>query len=183
MTDLDRLSGSGTVELQAFERGRASLLAAPLALTADVHVVLELFDKQREGGGLEPRGFGPEDQRLVGAAGAFGAEMLRQALAQRRTHEVLFDAVAAALRASHSVTETLRGSSAERMEQPPPEPVMDQLRAGLSAAGAGNVGTEESLRLAEAVRVLALRHGPPAVQHCTRLVESLRALLDSVTGG
>jgi hypothetical protein len=30
--------------------------------------------------------------------------------------------------------------------------------------------------------VLAVRHGPAAVQHCTRLVESLRELLDTVTG-
>jgi two-component system, NtrC family, nitrogen regulation response regulator NtrX len=37
------------------------------------------------------------------------------------------------------------------------------------------------LRLAEAIRVLALRHGAPAVQHCIRMVDSLRALLDNVT--
>jgi hypothetical protein len=30
--------------------------------------------------------------------------------------------------------------------------------------------------------VLALRHGSEAVQHCIRLVESLRELLDAVTG-
>ena len=45
-----------------------------------------------------------------------------------------------------------------------------------------SIGADETLRLAEAVRVLAVRHGPAAVQHCIRLVESLRQLLDSVTG-
>jgi hypothetical protein len=39
-----------------------------------------------------------------------------------------------------------------------------------------------SLQLAEAIRVLALRHGTPAVRHCIRLVDDLRNLLDTVTG-
>ena len=37
--------------------------------------------------------------------------MLRQALAERQTHQVLFDAVAAALGASDSVAESLRGGA------------------------------------------------------------------------
>ena len=41
---------------------------------------------------------------------------------------------------------------------------------------------DETLRLAEAVRVLAVRHGPAAVRHCIRLVEELRELLDEITG-
>jgi ActR/RegA family two-component response regulator len=181
MTDLDRAAAAGGVELQPFERGRASLLAAPLALTPELHVVLELFDKQAEGGGLDRAGFNGEDQRLVGAAGAFGVEMLRQALAQRQTHQVLLDAVAAALGATRSVTEALRGDPRRRLEEPPPGPVLEQLREGLSSTAAA-VAAEDSLRLAEAIRVLALRYGAPAVQHCTRLVEDLRALLDTVSG-
>jgi hypothetical protein len=68
------------------------------------------------------------------------------------------------------------------MEEPPPAAVMDQLRESLRATPGAPVAAEETLRLAEAVRVLALRHGPVAVRHCTQLVESLRGLLDSVTG-
>jgi hypothetical protein len=55
---------------------------------------------------------------------------------------------------------------------------MDRLREGLRDTP---VGADETLRLVEAVRVLALRHGRPAVEHCARLVESLRELLDAVT--
>jgi DNA-binding NarL/FixJ family response regulator len=174
----DQAAASGTVELQPFEKGRASLLAAPLAVAPGVHVVLELFDKQ----GKDGSAFTAEDQRLVGAAADFGAELLRHSLAQRQTHQVLLDAVAAALGASDSVAQSLRGSAAQRLEQPPPVAVMDRLREGLSATAGSTVGADESLRLAEAVRVLAVRHGPAAVQHCTRLVESLRELLDNVTG-
>jgi ActR/RegA family two-component response regulator len=165
----------GGVALQPFEQGRQSLLAAPLAVAPGIHVVLELFDK-KEGP------FTDADQRLVGAAADFGAEMLRQALAHRQTHQVLLDAVGAALGASDSVAQTLRGSTAQRLQQPPPTAVMDQLRAGLDATSGGAMNSDESLRLAEAMRVLALRHGSPAVQHCIRLVESLRLMLDSVTG-
>jgi DNA-binding response OmpR family regulator len=175
MTRLDA-GGSGTVELQPFEHGRRSLLAAPMSVAPGYHVVLELFDKQSSAS------FTDDDRRLVGAAAEFGAEMLRQALAERQTHRVLLDAVAAALGASDSVAESLRGSSAQRLEQPPPTAVLDQLREGLSATPGAAVAADESLRLAEAVRVLALRHGAPAVEHCIRLVEDLRRLLDSVTG-
>lgn len=180
MARLDQVAASGTVELQPFEKGRHALLAAPLAVAPGVHVVLELFDKQN--GGKEAAAFTAEDQRVVGAAADFGAELLRHALAQRQIHQVLLDAVAAALGASDSVAASLRGTHAERLEQPPPIAVMDQLREGLSAT-AGAVGADESLRLAEAIRVLALRHGPAAVRHCLRLVDDLRGLLDEITGG
>jgi ActR/RegA family two-component response regulator len=177
MNDLDREAASGAVDLQPFEKGRRSLLAAPLPVAPGIQAVIELLDKQGSAG------FTSEDQRLVRAAAALGTEMLRQALAQRQTDRLLLDAVAAALGASASVTERLRGDAARRREEPPPAAVMDQLRAGLSGLGvAGTTGPEESLRLAEAIRVLALRHGAPAVQHCIRLVESLRQLLDTVTG-
>jgi ActR/RegA family two-component response regulator len=181
MNRLDQAAAAGTVELQPFEQGRRSLLAAPLAVAPGVHVVLELFDKQGPRGEGDAAAFTDEDQRLVRAAADFGAEMLRQALAQRQTHQMLLDAVAAALGASDSVAQTLRGSAGQRLEQPPPDAVLDRLREGLSATGAGAVDAGEAVRLAEAVRVLALRHGPPAVQHCIRLVDSLRQLLDAVT--
>jgi ActR/RegA family two-component response regulator len=171
----DEAAAAGHFELQPFERGRQTLLAAPVSVAPGVQVVLELFDKPAPG-------FTADDQRLVTAAADFGAEMLRQALAERQTRQVLFDAVAAALRAGDSLTQSLRGTPEERLTEPPPEAVLDQLRQGLSANPAGAVAAEETLRLAEAIRVLALRHGPAAVQHCTRLVEDLQRLLDTVTG-
>ncbi|HXG08156.1 MAG TPA: response regulator [Gemmataceae bacterium] len=137
-----------------------------------------------EGGerGRDEGGFTEDDRRLVAAAAEFGAEMLRQELAGRQTHRVLLDAVAAALGASDSVAASLRGSAARRMEEPPPAAVMDQLREGLRAQPGAPVAAEDALRLAEAVRVLALRHGPAAVRHCIGLVESLRGLLDEISG-
>jgi hypothetical protein len=106
--------------------------------------------------------------------------MLRQALAENQTHRVLFDAVAAALGASESVAASLRGSPPERPEDPPPSAVLEPLRQGWNTGPA--MDGEDTLRLAEAIRVLALRHGPPAVRHCTQLVEGLRRLLDEATG-
>jgi ActR/RegA family two-component response regulator len=182
MNRLDQAAADGSLELQPFERGRQSLLAAPMTVVPGIQVVLELFDKQgsREAG--ENHAFTEEDHRLVAAAAEFGAEMLRQALAERQMHQVLFDTVAAALGASESVAESLRGNAGQRREEPPPAAVMDQLREGLSANTAATVDAEETLRLAEAIRVLAVRHGPAAVRHCIRLVEDLRELLDAVTG-
>ena len=96
---------------------------------------------------------------------------------------VLFDAVAAALGASDSLSESLQGTASQRLEQPPPAAVLEQLRRGLSTSLDAPVDADETIRLVEAVRVLALRHGRPAVEHCIRLVEGLRNLLDKVTGG
>jgi two-component system, NtrC family, nitrogen regulation response regulator NtrX len=95
---------------------------------------------------------------------------------------VLLDAVAAALGASDQVAAALPEAGAARPEEPPPPAVMDRLRQGLGASAAAAVDADHTLRLAEAIRILALRHGPAAVEHCCRLVESLRTLLDAVTG-
>jgi ActR/RegA family two-component response regulator len=180
MERLEQNVAAGNVQLQPFERNRRSLLAAPLTVAAGIHVVLELFDRRGPGG--EAVAFTDADQRLVRAAAGFGTELLRQALAHKQTHQVLLDAVGAALRASEGVAATLGGSAGQRPEAPPPAAVMDQLRQGLSAAPGSAVDADDSLRLAEAIRVLALRHGTPAVRHCTRLVEQLRELLDAVCG-
>jgi ActR/RegA family two-component response regulator len=172
MNDLRQTAG--TLELQEFEQGRRTVLAAPLSAAAGLHVVLELFDK--------PSGFDDGDRRLVAAAAEFGAEMLRQALAERQTQRMLFDAVEAALGAGDAVTQTLAGAAAARPEDPPPAAVLDRLREGWSGDASGGLDSAATLRLAEAVRVLALRHGPRAVEHCTALVESVRRLLDEAAG-
>ena len=171
----EQSASGGALDLQPFEHGRRSLLAAPLGVGGPVQVVLELFDKQPAGP------FTEADRHLAGAAADFGAEMIRQALAERQTHQVLFDAVAAALGATDAVTRTLQAPDAPRPEEPPPPAVLEQLRAGLSENPSAPVDAEETLRLAEAIRVLAVRYGPPAVEHCIRLVENLRGLLDQVT--
>jgi len=172
MSDLQSLADSGTFELQPFERGRSTILAAPLEVGDGVQAVLELFDK--------PEPFSEEDRRLVAAAAQFGAEMFRQALGGRHNQHMLIDALQAALGASDSVTSSLAGNASARMEEPPSEAVLAELRQNLEIRG-GDDDTEDTLRLAEAIRVLSLKHGPAAVKHCIRLVESLQEMLDEVT--
>lgn len=169
----------GALELQPFERNRHSLLAVPFALSAGTQVVLELFDKHVAG---ETIAFTDVDQRLASATTELATELLRQGFAERQTHRVLFDAVAAALKASDSVTAALRGTAAQRLEQPPPAEVLDSVRTALESAAGTPRDAEATLRLAEAIRVLALRHGEPALRHCAHLVENLKNLLDAVTG-
>ena len=166
MNDLQQLA-AGSMELQAFERGHRSLLAVPMTVAAGTHVVLELFDK--------PGGFSADDQHAARAAADLGAELLRQALGQRQTHQLLFDAVAAALKASEQML-------AGKTQDAPPQ-VLDQLRAGLRANKEDAQTTEISVRLAEAIRVLANKHGQPALEHCLQLVEQVRTLLDRTTEG
>jgi ActR/RegA family two-component response regulator len=175
----EQAAAAGAVELHAFERGRQSLLAAPMDVGAGLQAVFELFDKQGPGG---PTPFTEADRRLAAAAADFGAEMLRQALAERQTQRLLFDAVQAALGASESMAESLR-SPAARPEEPPPPDVLRSLHEGLATAPAAVAGAEDTLRLAEAARALAVRHGPAAVRHCTRLVEAVGDLLDETAGG
>jgi ActR/RegA family two-component response regulator len=174
--NLEQLPGPSSVELQPFERSRRFLLAVPMTVTAGVHVVCELFDK------LSGSGFTEEDQHLVSTAADLGTEMLRQALGERQTQRVLFDAVEAALGAGDSLVQSLGGTPAERMEQPPPAPILDSLKESLSLSADALVEPEETVKLAEAIRVLALRHGPQAVRHCLFLVQNLQELLDTTSG-
>jgi two-component system, NtrC family, nitrogen regulation response regulator NtrX len=162
-------AGSFTIERQPFEQGRSALLAAPMAVGAGVQAVLELFDR--------PGGFRDEDRRLAAAAADIGAELLRQALAERAARRTLFDAVAAALDATQRLAADAPPPTAD---EPPPTAVLDRLRVNLESARSPAVGGEAALRLAEAVRDLAIRHGEPAVEHCVRLIQSLRELLDTI---
>jgi hypothetical protein len=165
----------GAVELQAFEKGRQNILAAPLPVAPGIHVVLELFDK--------PGGFNAEDKKLVDAAADFGTELLRQALSERQTRRLLIDAVGAALTASEQVTAALPPGRDDGTEPPLPTAVIDRLRAGLDETANAVVDAQTSLELAEAVRELAVRHGPAAVRHCVRIVRGVRELLDETAGG
>jgi ActR/RegA family two-component response regulator len=192
MDRLDQAASAGALELQPFERGRRSLLAAPLSVGPGLQAVLELFDKQprekvsgtfseAEGREKVPDTFFTEsDRHLASAVADFGTEMIRQALADRQMHRVLFDAIEAALGASDSMAQTLDGAS-PRPDDPPPPAVLQQLREGLDIGG-DPVDAEATLRLAEAIRVLAVRHGPSAVAHCIQVVEGVRRLLDEMTG-
>lgn len=162
---MNELVKAGGVELQTFEREHKNLLAVPMTVASGTQVVIELFDK--------PGGFSLEDQHIARAAANLGVELMRQALGQRITHELLFDAVAAALKASDQMTASLAGTA------PPPQ-VIEQLRAGLQ--NTHEEAAEISLQLAEAIRALASRHGQPALEHCLRMVEETGVLLDRSMG-
>jgi ActR/RegA family two-component response regulator len=178
MDRLDRV-GEGT-ELQPFERGARTVLAAPLSVAPGLQVVLELFDKQTPDG--EPAAFDAADRRLARSAAEFGGDLLRQALAERQTHRVLSDAVSAALRAGDEVAQALRGGDEAQAEAPTPPDILATLDEGLRQGSAGAIDASATVRLAEAIRLLALRYGARAVDHCTRMMADLRGLLDEVTG-
>ena len=185
LNDLDPKS-VGALQLLPFEANRTSILAAPLRVGTDAVVVIELFDKVTPGGGIggNPRGVPPnsgfveEDRRLLAAAAEVGADLLRQAVAERQTHKLLFDAVDAALQATANLIDAPVGAPTDA----PPPGVMARLREGLGADADATADPETTLRLAEAVRALALRHGPSAVNHCVGVVNNLRKLLDEITG-
>jgi ActR/RegA family two-component response regulator len=170
----EHLASAGRI--QSFEQGRTSLLAVPLNVGPGMHVVMELFDK-RQGQ------FSDDDRRFALAAAEFGSEILRHSIAEQQRHRLLLDAVGAALGVTERLGDSAQAPSKEEMDQPPPAAVMDRLRSGLDRALAPAADAGPTLELAEAIRVLALRHGPKAVRHCTQLVQSLRELLDSATGG
>ncbi|MFL5329444.1 MAG: response regulator [Gemmataceae bacterium] len=162
------LSGEslGGAELQPFERGRKSVLVVPLTVSGRVSAVIELFDK--------PGGFNAVDRRTAAAAAVVGSALMEQAIGEQKKQQTLFAAIEAALKA----TESLGPATVE--STPIPEVVRASLRAGVDRPGAMIRG-EAALELAEAVQTLAAHHGPEAVRHCLRLVESLTRLLDDVT--
>ena len=62
------------------------------------------------------------------------------------------------------------------------EEVMERLRQGLDTDANAVVDADTTLKLVEAVRGLAVRHGEAAVDHCVRMVNDLKRLLDWITG-
>jgi len=169
MTDFSPDSLGG-MELMPFEQNRSAILAAALPVGGSAQVVLELFDKPA---------FTDADKRLVSATSDIAAELLRQAMAERQTSRLLFDAVEAALRATDTVSETLNTSPPAT---PPAPDILAKLKRGLSADTNAVTDADTGLRLIEAVRELALRYGPPAVDHCVRVVENVKKLLDQIQG-
>ena len=171
MTGFDP-ADTAMLDLHPFEAGRASVLAAPVRVGGGgTHVVLELFDKAE---------FTAADRQLVAAAADVGADLLRQALADRQSQNLLFGAVEAALAASDQVARTLAGAGG-----PPADvtaAVMADLRRTLAADPNAVADADTTLKLAEAVRALAARHGPAPVGYCVKLVADLHALLDGLTG-
>jgi two-component system nitrogen regulation response regulator NtrX len=177
MSDLDKVGQGAGAQLQPFERGRRNLLAAPLVLAPGLNVVLELFDR--------PGGFGDAERRLVGASAEFGAELIKQALAERETQGMLADAVQAALEASDAVSQTLNADAHAEVAaaaEPPPAAVLEKLKESLQRSPLGLIEAEQSLKLAELLREIAVRHGPEATQSCVRLLQTVHELLDTVTG-
>ncbi len=174
--DLTAPSTSAAFEWQPFERGRRSVLAAALSVAPGVHAVLELFDKKTSEG--EPASFTAADRNLIDAAADFGAEMLRQALAERQSQRMLFDALAVAREATTTAAASLHPST----EATPSAQVMESLRENMRSSPAPAADADDTLRLVEAVRALARLHGPAAVRHCARVVEEVRTLLDQITG-
>ena len=161
LTEAD-LAASGMFALYPFEMNRTQILAAPLPAGSGTAVVLELFDK--------PGGFTEEDRRLVRAAAEVGGDLIRQAIAERGSHQLLFDAVGAALKASAGMQESLGAE--------PAPAAMESLREGLGSDANAVADADTTLKLIEAVRSLAVRHGSAAMDHCTKLVDDLRQLLD-----
>lgn len=175
--DVAAVARDGSIELMPFERGARNLLLAPVAVVPGHQVVLELLDKTIDG---IPAAFTTQDRQVLRVAAELGGELLRQALSEKRTQSVLFDAVAAALHLGDAVRQTIEGSTTA--PPLPPADVLDLLRDGLRDTSADAIDADSTCRLAEAIRVLALRYGEPAVRHCILLVENLRTLLDDVTG-
>jgi ActR/RegA family two-component response regulator len=169
MTDFtpDNLGG---MQLMPFEQNRSAVLAAALPVGGSAQVVLELFDKPA---------FTPADKRLVSATSEIAAELLRQGMAERHTRRLLFDAVESALRATDTVRETLHTPPPSAAPAPA---ILEKLKRGLAADANAVTDADTGLRLIEAVRELAIQHGPPAVDHCVRMIESVKKLLDQAQG-
>jgi hypothetical protein len=87
--------------------------------------------------------------------------------------------VEAALAATASVAQAPLLSP---IAETPPADVMQRLKEGLGADTNSLADAETTLQLVEAVRALAMQHGPRAVEYCVRVVRDLHQLLDEVTG-
>jgi len=177
--DLGQAAAKMGVKLQPFEKQAKSLLAVPLPVRHGLAVVVELFDRQGSAG-AEP--FTDEDRQLIAAVAEFGSAVMRQALAEKQVHGMLMEAVAAALKASQHALAFSQKPTEPDSDQPPPAPVMEQLKQSLAQSIEEVVEPEKALQLAELVRVIARRHGKQATDFCIEMLQSVDRLLRTAGG-
>lgn len=151
-----------------------TMLAVPLTVTPQVRAVLELFDPLDSNGA--PASFRVEDCRLVSALAPLAEDLLRQSINERQTRRMLLNAIQTALQSSRSLADSLQPEP--RPEDPLSPAILDTIRQGLS----DSPDATQMVRLAEGIRILSMRFGPAAIQHCIHLVESLRTLLETTLG-
>lgn len=161
------------VILQPFERQRQNILAAPIAVAPGIQAIIELFDK--------PGGFVAADKRAVRAGVAVGAELLRQAFAERQSQRMLIDAVHAALGASESLTASMQQGVEAPSAQAPSASAIISLQESLQNQLGPGIDSKEVLSLLQAVRDLASAFGPAALSHCLQIIESTASLLGQVS--
>jgi ActR/RegA family two-component response regulator len=158
-------AAAGPVSLYPFEQNRTSILAAPISFGPGSQAVLEVFDKPA---------FTDADRQLLARVAEIGSDLLRQALAERQTQRLLFDAVDAALKAGDTVAASFHSGGSEA--------VLDRIRTGMAAEGQSLAEADTGLKLIEAVRALTAKWGQPAIDHGLRMVESTRQLLEETQG-
>jgi len=163
---LNEFKADGAVALYPFEKNRKSILAVPMNFGPSAHAVLEVFDKPA---------FTDADRRAMTSVAEIGADLLRQAMAERHTQRMLFDAVDAALKAGDTVAASFHSGGT-------PDAVRDRIRSGLAVEGQSPAEAEIGLKLIEAVRELAAKYGQPAIDHGLRSLESTRRLLEETQG-
>jgi DNA-binding NarL/FixJ family response regulator len=171
------------VELQPFERDRRSILAVPVSAGPQTQVVVELFDKLDARGAIDASGFSSSDEHSAAQAIPLAAGLLGQAVAEKQTRDLLVEAVSAALDEAERLGRSLGPAESGTASEDPPQLVLDEVRRSLEQAGEDPLSTPAVIQLLEAVRALARRHGPAAIEHCTKLANDLRQLLDRQAGG
>jgi ActR/RegA family two-component response regulator len=172
LSELPREAAELGIVLNPVEQQHQFVLAAPITVTPNLIVVVELFDKLPQGSPA-PQPFDEADRRLADAAARFAAHLVRQALAERQTQTLLLEALAAASRTAEQLR-TEPGPS--RTDQDRLEP-RDRILRRLQAAQFHLQTPRETLRLAELIGDLSSRHGSSAVEFAIVLLEGLRRLL------
>jgi hypothetical protein len=83
--------------------------------------------------------------------------------------------------ASESLAATMQQGTDSPGVQAPSAVALNSLRENLQKQLGTAVDSEEVLRLLQAVRDLALAHGPAAIKHCLQIIESTATFLGQVS--
>lgn len=172
----NRPSTDPGVILNDVERQHRHLLAVPLATTPDLTVVLELFDKtDSTHRGIEP--FTEADRRMLESAARLAGYVVRHAVAERHLHRMLLDALSAAAKATERLQHGDESGPISKNSGTVAEQVTERIRAGLQGATLKVLAPDETLRLAELISELSVRHGPAVGRFAIHLLEGVDRLL------
>jgi GAF domain-containing protein len=171
MAPLSSARSLSNVQLSSYEARHSTILGMALLSSAEMTIVLELFDKSQNG---VAGAFSTADKELLESFRPAAAILLKMALGERKSQKMLSDTLRTTLEESDRFIGTF--ASAKQIDDSTKE------RLSKSLSSAETASAQQIDQWADRLQHISQRYGPSAVDRTLKVLEQLELLLADVTG-